>query len=377
MKRNTAYLALGLIPSLTPLKTRRLLDHFRGEPERIFSAEAGELCTVEGIGRKAAQAILHPALRSQAAGAERLARARGWQIVTPAHPDYPERLLGQIHDPPTALWVEGDTAALAADGIAVVGSRKATPYGKAAAGMLGCELASLGAAVFSGLARGIDAAAHRGALAGNGVTVGVLGSGLDCLYPAEHQRLAREMISAGGALVSELPPGSGPLPKNFPQRNRIISGLSWGVLVVEADRLSGSLITARLGLEQGREVFAVPGNITSPASTGANLLLAGGAKLVQRGLDAVEELPPEVRLRMAARAPEGVDEGGAVVVAAARRSGPEGKVLNALKVDSPRGLDELSRALGLPSPELSRHLLCLELEGLVKMLPGGRCIKAC
>lgn len=377
MKRSSAFLALGLIPSLTPLQTRCLLDHFRDEPERIFSSAFDDLCIIDGISRKSARAILHPALPEQAADAERLARVSGWQIITPAHSDYPEHLLGQIHDPPPALWVEGSSAALAADGIAVVGSRKATPYGKAAAGMLGRELASLGAAVFSGLARGIDAAAHRGALAGNGVTVGVLGSGLDCLYPPEHKRLAREICAAGGALISELPPGSSPLPQHFPRRNRIISGLSWGVLVVEADRLSGSLITARLGLEQGREVFAVPGNITSPASVGANLLLAGGARLVQRGLDVVEELPPQVRLRMAARAPDGVDVGGTVVVAAARRSGPEGKVLDALAVDCPRSLDELSRALGLPSPELTRHLLCLELEGLVRMLPGGRCIKAC
>ncbi len=377
MQRNCAYLALALIPSLGPLQTRNLLDHFLNEPERIFSSTVDELRRLDGISPGCARAILHPGLPEQAAAAERLARSRGWQIVTPAHRDYPERQLGQIHDPPPALWVVGSTSALATDGIAVVGSRKATPYGRAAAEMLSRELAFLGATVVSGLARGIDAAAHRGALAGNGVTVGVLGSGLDRLYPAEHRQLAREICRSGGAVVSELPPGSSPLPRHFPRRNRIISGLSWGVLVVEADRLSGSLITARLGLEQGREVFAVPGNITSPASAGANLLLAGGAKLVQRGLDALEELPPEVRLRMAARAPAGTGGSGTAVVAAARRRGPEGKVLEALKVDCPRSLGELSRMLDLPLPELTRHLLCLELEGLVRMLPGSRCIKAC
>ncbi len=375
MQRNCAFLAVGLVPSLTPLQARSLLEHHHFEPERIFSSSVAELCGIEGISRKNARAILHPELLEQAAGAERLARTRGWQIVTPAHPDYPGHLLGQIHDPPPALWVEGSTGALSADGIAVVGSRKATPYGRAAAEMLGRELASLGAAVFSGLARGIDAAAHRGALAGDGVTVGVLGSGLDRFYPAEHRRLARDICRSGGAVVTELPPETGPLPFHFPRRNRIISGLSWGVLVVEADRLSGSLITARLGLEQGREIFAVPGNITSPASVGTNLLLAGGAKLVQRGLDALEELPPEVRQRMAARAKEPENGAGTRVVAAARRSGPEGRVLDALQVDRPRGIDELSRSLGLPSPELHRHLLCLELEGLVRMLPGGRCLK--
>jgi DNA processing protein len=377
MQRNCAFLAVGLVPSLTPLQARSLLEHHHFEPERIFSSSVAELCGIEGISRKNARAILHPELLEQAAGAERLARTRGWQIVTPAHPDYPGQLLGQIHDPPPALWVEGSTGALSADGIAVVGSRKATPYGRAAAEMLGRELASMGAAVFSGLARGIDAAAHRGALEGGGVTVGVLGCGLDRLYPPEHKRLARDIRNAGGALVTELPPGSTPLPRHFPLRNRIISGLSWGVLVVEADRLSGSLITARLGLEQGREVFAVPGNITSAASTGTNLLLAGGAKLVQRGLDALEEFPPEVRLRMAARVPDGADPRGPVLVAAARRGGAEGKVLEALAVDQARDLNDLSRSLGLPSPELTRHLLCLELEGLVRMLPGGRCIRTC
>jgi DNA processing protein len=377
MQRNCAFLALALIPSLSPLQTRNLLDHFRNEPERIFSSTVDELCRVDGISSTLARAVLHPGLPEQAADTERLARARGWQIVTPAHRDYPQHQLGQIHDPPPALWVEGSSSALATDGIAVVGSRKATPYGRAAAEMLSRELASLGATVVSGLARGIDAAAHRGALAGSGVTVGVLGSGLDRLYPAEHRQLVREICRSGGAVVSELPPGTSPLPRHFPRRNRIISGLSWGVLVVEADRLSGSLITARLGLEQGREVFAVPGNITSPASAGSNLLLAGGAKLVQQGLDALEELPPEVRLRMTARAPGQAGGNGPTVVAAARRSGPEGTVLEALRVDCPRSLDELSRLLGLPPPELTRHLLCLELEGLVRMLPGGRCIKSC
>jgi DNA processing protein len=377
MHRNSAFLALGMIPSLTPLQTRKLLHRFSDQPERIFSASASDILDVKGIGRKNARAILDPALPQRVAAAERMARTKGWQIITPGHTDYPDRLLGQIHDPPTALWVDGESSALSADGIAVVGSRKSTPYGNAAARMLSRELASLGAAVFSGLARGIDAAAHRGALEGGGVTVGVLGCGLDRLYPPEHKRLARDIRNAGGALVTELPPGSTPLPRHFPLRNRIISGLSWGVLVVEADRLSGSLITARLGLEQGREVFAVPGNITSAASTGTNLLLAGGAKLVQRGLDALEEFPPEVRLRMAARVPDGADPRGPVLVAAARRGGAEGKVLEALAVDQARDLNDLSRSLGLPSPELTRHLLCLELEGLVRMLPGGRCIRTC
>ncbi len=377
MQRCTAYLALGLVHSLTPLKIRTLLDHFHHQPEKIFTNDGQRLRDMAGIGVKRVQAILHPDLPQKAAAAENQARANGWQIVTPAHTNYPGELLGQIHDPPLALWVAGETAAMATDGSAAVGSRKATPYGKSAATMLARELVSLGASVFSGLARGIDAAAHRGALAGSGVTVAVLGSGLDRLYPPEHRRLAREICQAGGALVSELPPGTSPLPRHFPRRNRIISGLSWGVLVVEADRLSGSLITARLGLEQGREVFAVPGNITSPASAGSNLLLAGGARLVQQGLDVLEELPPEILQRMAARA--GTKEGqcGIPVVAAARRSGPEGRVLEALHLDRPRGLDELSRSLGVPPPELHRHLLCLELEGLVKMLPGSRCLRTC
>jgi len=374
MQRNTAFIALALVPSLHPVQIRTLLDQFQDDPRPVFEAAPGELSRVKGIGPKTVRALLHPGLYEQAEESERQARDQGWRIVTPADPEYPDRLLGQIHDPPPALWVEGETDALAADGIAVVGSRKATDYGRAAARMLARELTSLGAAIFSGLARGIDAAAHHGALSGHGVTVAVLGSGLDRLYPAEHRRLARNICEAGGAVVSELPPGTGPLPRHFPRRNRIISGLSWGVLVVEADRLSGSLITARLGLEQGREIFAVPGNITSPASAGTNLLLAGGARLVQRGLDALEELPPDARLRMAGRA--GATPGtGSPVVAAARRRGPEGKLLEALSVDRPRGLEELSGTLGLAPPDLHRYLLCLELEGLVQMLPGSRYLR--
>jgi DNA processing protein len=375
MQHSTAYLALALVPSLGPLRTRALLDRFGSDPRAVFDAAPADLRAVRGLGPKTVDHLRHPGLPEQAEAARRLARDRGWRIVTPADTDYPARLLGQIHDPPPALWVDGDVTALAADGVAVVGSRKATEYGRAAARMLSRELASLGAAVFSGLARGIDGAAHRGALAGNGVTVGVLGSGLGRLYPAEHRKLAREIRAAGGAIVSELPPDTGPLPRHFPQRNRIISGLSWGVLVVEADRLSGSLITARLGLEQGREVFAVPGNITSPASAGTNQLLAGGARLVQQGLDALEELPPEARQRMARRADPSPGGNGTPVVAAARRRGPEGRLLDALSVDCPKTLEELGRGLNLAPPELHRHLLCLELEGLVRMLPGSRYLR--
>jgi len=375
MPKSCAFLALGLLPSLAPIQVRALLDHFRDDPNRMLASSEKELRAVDGIGPAAARAVLRPGLADRVAEAEAEARNRGWRILTPAQTEYPERLLGQIHDPPPALWVEGDPAALALDGIAVVGSRKATAYGREVARMMGRELAGEGAAVVSGLARGIDGMAHRGALAARGATVAVLGSGLDRVYPTEHRSLAGEICRAGGALVSELPPGSSPLPRNFPRRNRIISGLSWGVLVVEADRLSGSLITARLGLEQGREIFAVPGNITSAASVGTNLLLAGGARLVQRGCDVVEELPPEVRSRMAARA-RGDSRGRVSLAAAARRSGAEGRVLGALTADTPRGVDELSRRLGLPPQDLQRHLLCLELEGLVRRLPGGGCIRA-
>jgi DNA processing protein len=251
------------------------------------------------------------------------------------------------------------------------------------------DLVGRGAAVFSGLARGIDAEAHRGALEGGGVTVAVLGTGLDVVYPRENRRLADEIVERGGAVVTEMPLGSGPFPRHFPLRNRIISGLSWGVTVVEAGEKSGSLITARLGMEQGREVFAVPGNITSPTSEGSNALIAGGAKLVRGAGDVVDELPPPVRAVLEARAVDAAAtaagdgaaggangrDGDADKAKGSRLEGKTAALYGALSVDSPVGIDELAARLKMPAHELHPHLFQLELSGRARPLPGGRYVR--
>jgi DNA processing protein len=284
-------------------------------------------------------------------------------------------LLREIPDPPVTLYVRGRWAeCLDAPCVGVVGSRRCSAYGQNVALSLARELASRGVTIVSGLARGVDAAAHRGALEAGGRTAAVLGTGIDEVYPRDHRRLAEEILQRGGALVTQFPLGTPPVAENFPYRNRIISGLSYGVIVVEASENSGSLITARLALEQGREVFAVPGNITSRNSFGTNFLIKGaGAKLIQTWQDVVAEfppdvasaiLPPEVKAkdkpsRTQPREPAGLSE-------------REGAVLKLIPVDEPAHIDALAERTGLPVQELAGLLLALEMRELVRQLPG-RC----
>src|SRR5581483_3594765 len=226
------------------------------------------------------------------------ARGAGVEVVAFDDPDYPPRLR-EIYDPPLLLYVRGATDLLSQPGIAVIGTRHPTPYGVGMAERLACDLARQALVIFSGMARGVDTAGHRGALAGKGKTVAVFGTGVDVIYPKENSRLADQILATGGALISEFPLGTFAAPQNFPIRNRIISGLSLGVLVVEAAEYSGTRITARCALEQGREVFAVPGNVTTKNSWGPNTLIKQGAKLVATWEDVWEELPHDVRLALA------------------------------------------------------------------------------
>jgi DNA processing protein len=297
------------------------------------------------------------ALRAQARAANERAAAAGCVAVTWADAAYPAPLT-TIADPPALLWIRGRAEALSQPSVAIVGSRAASPYALEVAGQLAGDLAARGVAIVSGLARGVDSAAHRGALNAGGVTIAVLGSGIDVMYPPEHAPLARD-IATDGAVVSELVPGTPPQPWCFPQRNRIISGLSRAVVVIEAGEKSGSLITARCALEQGRDVLAVPGNVLSGRNRGAHALLRDGAKIVESSDDILEELgmapgPPQA----CARATEAADP-----------------VLASLGPGEACDLDVIAERSGLQPSRLLPRLFDLELQGKVRRVGGGRFVR--
>jgi DNA processing protein len=305
-----------------------------------------------------------PAFRAKIAAqiAEAIARAArgGISAVTWGDAQYPPALAA-IVDPPPILWLRGALSSLAGrPAVAIVGSRAATPYALEVAGRLAADLAARGLTIVSGLARGVDSAAHRGALAGGGETIAVLGSGVDVMYPAEHAPLAHE-IALRGAVVSELAPGTLPQQMFFPQRNRIISGLSRAIVVIEAGEKSGSLITARCALDQGRDVLAVPGNVLSGRNRGAHALLRDGAKIVESADDIVEELG----LCLVAEAP-------AAAGPAAPKNDP---ILANLTAGEPCDLDALAERTGLHSSRLLPRLFDLELRGFVKRAGGGRFVR--
>jgi len=302
---------------------------------------------------------------SLAADAIRRADAGSIAAIPWSAPAYPTALT-TIADPPPVLWTRGNPAVLSAPGVAIVGSRAASPYGLAVAERLAADLAASGLVIVSGLARGVDSAAHRGAVSAGGVTVAVLGSGADVIYPAEHVPLARA-IDAAGAVISELVPGTRPQPWFFPLRNRIISGLSRAVVVIEASEKSGSLITARCALDQGREVLAVPGNVLSGKNRGAHALLRDGAKIVESADDILEELGMPGAGPRAAGAGQGRPDAGA--------SKGRDPVLDSLVPGEASDLDEISERSGLNAPRLLPRLFELELHGLVRRIGGGRFVR--
>jgi DNA processing protein len=293
------------------------------------------------------------------------------RVVTLAEPEYPAQLRA-IPAPPPVLHVRGRLLAEDALAVAVVGSRRASAYGLEVAERLARDLAARGVTVVSGLARGIDGAAHRGALAAGGRTVAVLGSGPDVVYPPEHRRLAAAVAEAG-AVVSQFPPGAAPLPERFPERNRVIAGLALGVVVVEAAERSGALITARLAADLGREVMAVPGRVTSPLSRGTHALLRDGAALVETWADVVGALPEPWRGLVGpgpAAGPTAADEAGGPDA-----TGEAGRVLAAVG-EEPVGIDELVERSGVPAGRAAALLVTLELEGRVRSLDGRRFVRA-
>ncbi len=351
------WIGLKAVPGIGNVTFRRLLERF-GTPGRALAAKPGELAMVRGMTPTIIEAMGSGAWREFAGEESQRLTASGARLVTFTSPDYPKSLF-QIGDPPPFLYVKGELRSRE-QAIAIVGSRRATGYGLQTTGQLAESLARHGIAVVSGLARGVDTAAHRGALAAGGRTIGVLGCGIDRIYPPENRALFEEVIK-NGCLVSEFSLGTLPLAENFPRRNRIISGLSMGVLVVEATEKSGSLITAQYALEHGREVFAVPGNISFATCRGSNRLIKQGAKLVDCVEDILEEFPdchhPAVKA-------------SDTRPATAFSLTPKEAAIYELLAHSPLHIDEIIAQTELTAAEVSSMLLHLELKGAVTPLPG-------
>ena len=365
------WLALRLLPGLGNRMALRLLNAI-GSATGIFRASASELES-RGVSSDVVRSIVTGTVFEQAAREAEQARQLGASFLTIRDAAYP-KLLQEIFDPPLLLYARGDLALLGAPAVGIVGTRRPTAYGKAMAERLATDLAARGLVIVSGLARGIDSLAHRGALQAGGKTIAVLGTGMDVAYPAENKKLLAE-IAEKGLLLSEFPLGSFPAPQNFPIRNRIIAGLSLGVVVVEAAQYSGSLITARLAMEQNREVFGVPGSVTNKNSWGPHILIKQGAKLVQDWQDVVEELPSEVR-RALISSPDATSEPGKPSLFAESLSEREQAIYGLLKVDEPVHIDEILDALPQRSPsEVLAALLDLEFRSLVRQLPGKNFVK--
>jgi DNA processing protein len=375
------WLALKLVPGLGTRNSAKLLERFR-TPQAIFRASRTELEAAGASGTVAQSIASGCTFEDAAVQHEKMAEA-GAELITLGDPRYPQALR-EIFDPPILLYVRGRVELLGSIMLGVVGTRRPTPYGLAVAERLSADLAHTGLTVVSGMARGIDTAAHKGALAAGGDSIAVLGCGVDIVYPSENRKLAAE-LAVKGLIVSEFPMGATAFPQNFPIRNRIISGMSTGVLVVEGAQYSGSAITAKLAMDQGREVFAVPGNITSKASWGPNLLIKQGAKLVQDWNDVVAELPPESRRHLIDRGRERIlGQDGATQEgrqASLINSPPElseaaRRALELLKVDAAIHLDDLlEKAEDISPSEMIAALFELEMTGLVKQLPGKNFVK--
>lgn len=364
-QENRAWLALTLVPGVSPANIRKLLQKFGG-PEAVLAQSAATLGAV--LEHKAVEALL------AAESSEPVEKALAWleeadnHLVTLADADYPPMLL-ESGDPPAVFYLKGRRELLNGAALAVVGSRNPTPQGLQNAERFSQALSNAGLTIVSGLALGIDAAAHLGGLAGAASSIAVVGTGLDIVYPARNRDLAHR-LAREGALISEFPLGMPGIAANFPRRNRIISGLSRGCLVVEAAVASGSLITARLAAEQGREVFAIPGSIHSPLSKGCHQLIKQGAKLVESAEDVLGELGLSagvVASSKSAAAGNKLARGSQVGGPGA----PDGKLLEALGHD-PVSVDELARRTGRSAEDIQSSLLTLELAGSVAVMPGGK-----
>jgi DNA processing protein len=364
MNATEACIALNMLPTVGPVRLRKLLEVFQ-EPQQILAAKRSELRKVENIGSEVADQISNWELTVDLSAELQRIRDFGATVITQRSPSYP-RPLREIHAPPIVLYVWGELLDRDHHAIGVIGARRTTHYGTESAKKLAYQLAYAGLTVISGLARGIDTAAHQGALAAKGRTIAVIGSGLAKLYPPENGPLAEKIRSGNGAIVSEFSMDIEPDRQTFPMRNRIISGWSHGILVVEAGLNSGALITAAQALDQGRAVYAVPGHINAPSAMGSNRLIQQGAKLVMDASDILDDL--EILLPEARPSPESV----------ARPLPPlsdqERRVFGAIEATE-TSIDDIAARSELPSAVVSSTLLQLELKRLVKQLPGKYFVK--
>jgi DNA processing protein len=376
-----AWMALMLTPGMGPTRIWKAMGRL-GAAERLFEASLTEL---EGLGMQAAAAqfCFEGKARSVAEDEMKRVAEAGATVLTPEDEAYPERLR-EIYDPPAVLWIRGDVTQLARPGIAVVGTRQPSPYGAGMAELLSRDLANRRLVILSGMARGVDTAAHKGAIEAGGKTVAVWGTGIDVIYPKENKKLAEQIVATGGTIVSEYPLGTFPAPQNFPIRNRILSGMSVGVLVIEAAEYSGTRITARCAMEQNRDVYAVPGNVTNKNAWGPNTLIKQGAKLTATWEDVWEDLPSQIRLALEdeLETAGGRGESKAGGTASLFNDTPmpqhERIVFDKLRHDESMQLDELIEQLEaeLGSAEIFTALFELELAGRVRQLPGKNYVRA-
>ena len=360
-----SWLALTLTPGIAARLSARLLKEF-GSPDEVFRQPLKRLeaCNLPA---PSAQAIFKKqSFKRAEKDLSTLRKVAGARIINWTEPEYPQTLL-QIYDPPVMLYARGNVEILNEPSLSIVGTRKPTMYGSQMAERLGRDLAVRGIVIVSGLARGIDAIAHHGALAVGGRAIGVLGTGIDVCYPKENKKLYEKVLETG-LILSEFPMGTHPSPENFPIRNRIVAGMPLGAIIVEGAQYSGSLITARLAMEFGREVFGVPGNVTQPVSFAPNQLIKQGAKLVTSAEDVIEELPTPVRAALIqVMQPE---TGQANLLVAASLTPSEKKLYDLLSSDEPQPIDDIVERSGLNSSEVLATLFDLEMKGIIRQLPG-------
>jgi DNA processing protein len=360
-----SWLALALTPGLASRLSARVLRKF-GSPDGVFRASLPQLESCH-LPAQVAQSILKKeAFKRAAKELDGVRKIAGCSLLNWTEPEYPQALL-QIYDPPVLLYVRGDPQVLNLPSLSIVGTRRPTLYGTQMAQRLGRDLAARGLVIVSGMARGIDAIGHQGAMDANGRAIGVLGTGIDVCYPKENKKLYEKVLERG-AIISEFPLRTHPAPENFPVRNRIVAGMPLGVVVIEGAQYSGSLITARLAMEFGREVFGVPGNVTQPVSFAPNQLIKQGAKLVSCVEDVIEELPTPVRAALLqAEQPEAEQRN---LLAAASLHGSQKKLYELLNAEEPMPIDDIVERSGLNSSDVLATLFDLEMKGIIRQLPG-------